>query len=76
MFVWCEHPCRKRSSHEGMKAIERGKNVADETAEKFISSLEIVVWCECICRNSISHEGVLGNGCFFDKRFSVNFGSF
>ena len=43
----------------GMKAIRWGKNVADETAEKFISSLEMFVWCERICRNSPFHEGLV-----------------
>lgn len=43
----------------GMKAIRWGKNVADETAEKFISSLEMFVWCERPPHNSTSHEGLV-----------------
>ena len=38
-----------------MNATGWGENVADETAEKFISSLEMFVWCEPQCHNSASH---------------------
>jgi hypothetical protein len=52
-----EHPRRKRTFQEGMNATVWGGKVADETAEKFISSLGMFVWCECPCRKCPSHGG-------------------